>query len=56
MNKQMAVKDFYWKHVPVNHRIKWLELMEEWDQSTDVYTAFYDITVMQDRLKEAREF
>lgn len=54
-NTQWQVSTFMSKYVPIELYPKFNRLMIEWDGSPSVRFAFYDIDVLQMKLKEARE-
>lgn len=53
--KQMCVHDFIRKFVPSSLRGIFYRLMVQWDGQQNVDLAFYDIDVLQARLKESKE-
>lgn len=54
-NPQWQVKIFMSKYVPYELQKKFLELMQEWDGLPSVRYAFYDLDILEMKLKEARE-
>lgn len=56
MATQWQVSTFMGKYVPHDLYGKFHELMVEWDGSPSVRFAFYDLDVLQMKLKEAKEF
>jgi hypothetical protein len=55
-NSQWQVSTFMSKYVPHDLYPKFHQLMIEWDGSQSVRFAFYDLDVLQMKLKEAKEW
>lgn len=53
--KQMMVRDFMNKYVPVDRRFMFRRLMIQWDGNMNVGGAFYDMDVLTMKLKECQE-
>lgn len=55
MINQMLVQDFISLYVKSNLRKKFLRIMIEWDGRRDVVNSFYDLDVLNIKLKESGE-
>ncbi len=55
-NKHVRVSEYSIKMVLPEHREKFIELMIEWDGSTDVVNSWYDWNVLTMKHNEAIEW